>query len=102
MAVTRMTILALIRFDRKITQRQICRIWRSVRQGQMAPVVLLSCFFKGLIYGKQSQNEVLVTLPNGERTCTMGLRARRGMLSQSDGRGGPSYRFPQIVTALSI
>jgi predicted transcriptional regulator len=28
------------------------------------------------------------------RFCTMGLRARRRTLSQSDGLGGPSYRFP--------
>ena len=32
----------------------------------------------------------------------MALRGRREPPSQSDGLGGPSYRFPQIVTALSI
>ena len=36
------------------------------------------------------------------RFCTMALRGRREPPSQSDGLGGPSYRFPQIVTALSI
>ena len=32
----------------------------------------------------------------------MGLRARRFGIAALDGLGGPSYRFPQIVTALSI
>ena len=37
------------------------------------------------------QLPVYSTRSQSAGTCTMGLRARRGLLSQSDGLGGPSY-----------
>ena len=42
-------------------------------------------------WGTIGSAELYSTRSQSAGTCTMGLRARRGLLSQSDGLGGPSY-----------